>query len=275
MLLTKYRECGHAGANATRSALVETMIHLAVCGVVVLNFIAANWRWLLGGLAVLSFILFGSLYSDSQKTQVHQRLTVGSQSTVADGLQRSRDDNMLSAMSAATAGSAAPPVPQFSDHASKLAYQRWMGDMSERLKAKKSDWQVREEFLQTVWYESHRAGLDVDLVLGLIQTTSDFNKFYVAQNGARGYMGVGTQWSTVLTDGDVGKLFHQQTNLRFGCVVLRYYLDERHGDLLLGLTDYYRGNLEGAAQVQTQTKFVNSVLTNRRNWVYVGYAKTK
>ena len=98
--------------------------------------------------------------------------------------------------------------------------------------------EVRKEFLQTVWYESKRAGLDVDLVLGLIQVESGFRKFAVSSAGARGYMQVVPFWTKVLGDGDAGKLFHMQTNLRFGCVILRHYIDRERGDLYMALGRY-------------------------------------
>ncbi len=146
-------------------------------------------------------------------------------------------DSVRTALSSAVANQA-PPVPEFRDTESRLAYLRWLGTMSERLKKKKPEWQVRKEFLQTVWYESKRAGLDVALVLGLIQVESNFRKFAVSVVGARGYMQVMPFWTRVIGDSDPGKLFHMQTNLRFGCVILRHYLDREKGDLFLCLGRY-------------------------------------
>ncbi|MDW5443782.1 lytic transglycosylase domain-containing protein [Polaromonas sp. SM01] len=146
-------------------------------------------------------------------------------------------DSVRTALSSAVLRQA-PPVPEFSDTESRLAYLRWLGAMSERLKKKKPEWQIRKEFLQTIWYESKRAGLDVALVLGLVQVESNFRKFAVSPVGARGYMQVMPFWTRVIGDGDTGKLFHMQTNLRFGCVILRHYLDREKGDLFLGLGRY-------------------------------------
>ncbi len=146
-------------------------------------------------------------------------------------------DSVRTALSSAVANQA-PPVPEFRDTESRLAYLRWLGAMSDRLKKKKPEWQVRKEFLQTVWYESKRAGLDIALVLGLIQVESNFRKYAVSRVGARGYMQVMPFWTRVIGDGDPGKLFHMQTNLRFGCVILRHYLDREKGDLFMGLGRY-------------------------------------
>lgn len=168
-------------------------------------------------------------------------------------------DSVRSGLSSAIARRA-PPIPEFSDTESRLAYLRWLGAMSERLKKKKSDWQTRKEFLQTVWYESRRAGLDVALVLGLIQVESNFRKFAVSSVGARGYMQVMPFWTHLLGDGDAGKLFHLQTNLRFGCVILRHYLERENGDLFLGL-----GRYNGS---RGKPAYPNAVLAAKRLWEF-------
>ncbi len=146
-------------------------------------------------------------------------------------------DSVRTALTSAIANRA-PPIPEFRDTESRLDYLRWLGAMSDRLRKKTPDWQTRKEFLQTVWYESKRAGLDLALVLGLIQVESNFRKFAVSPVGARGYMQVMPFWTRVIGDGDATKLFHMQTNLRFGCVILRHYLDREKGDLFMGLGRY-------------------------------------
>ena len=166
-------------------------------------------------------------------------------------------DSVRTALSSAIANQA-PPVPEFEDTESRLQYLRWLGAMSERLAKKKPDWNTRKEFLQTVWYEAKRAGLDVSLVLGLIQVESNFRKFAVSSVGARGYMQVMPFWTRVLGDGDAGKLFHLQTNLRFGCVILRHYLDRERGDVFMALGRY--NGSRGKPQYPT------AVLGNQRLW---------
>ena len=134
--------------------------------------------------------------------------------------------------------------------------------MSDRLLTKKSELQIRKEFLQTVWYESKRAGLDTALVLGLIQVESNFRKFAVSVVGARGYMQVMPFWARVIGDGDASKLFHMQTNLRFGCVILRHYLDREKGDVFLGL-----GRYNGS---RGKAPYPDAVLGARRRWEFNG-----
>ena len=155
---------------------------------------------------------------------------------------------------------AAPPIPEFADTESRLRYLRWLGAMGDRLKKKKTDFQTRKEFLQTVSYESKRAGLDTALVLGLIQVESNFRKYAVSIVGARGYMQVMPFWTRSIGDGDAGKLFHMQTNLRFGCVILRHYLDRENGDLFMAL-----GRYNGS---RGKPQYPNAVLGAKRLWEF-------
>ncbi|MGZ5271078.1 MAG: lytic transglycosylase domain-containing protein [Ramlibacter sp.] len=166
-------------------------------------------------------------------------------------------DSVRTALGSAVAN-AAPPVPVFSDTEARLAYLRWLGAMSPRLARRKVDWQERKEFLQTVWYESRRAGLEPHLVLGLIQVESGFRKFAVSAVGARGYMQVMPFWSRLIGDGDASRLFHMQTNLRFGCVILRHYLDRERGDLFMAL-----GRYNGS---RGQPQYPNAVLGAGKQW---------
>jgi len=166
-------------------------------------------------------------------------------------------DAVRTALSAAIA-SAAPPKLVFVSTEARLDFLRWLGAMSERLKRQKSEAHTRLEFLETVWYESKRAGLEPALVLGLIQVESGFRKYAISSAGARGYMQVMPFWARLIGDGDPARLFHMQTNLRFGCVILRHYLDQEQGDLFLAL-----GRYNGS---RGQAPYPNAVLANRARW---------
>ena len=168
-------------------------------------------------------------------------------------------DSVRTALSSAVANQA-PPEPDFPTTEARLAYLRWLGTMSDRLRRRKPEWQGRRDFLQTVWYESKRAGLDVSLVLGLIQVESAFRKFAVSSVGARGYMQVMPFWTRVIGDGAPGKLFHMQTNLRFGCVILRHYLERERGDLFLTL-----GRYNGS---RGRAPYPDAVFAAQRNWLF-------
>ena len=101
-----------------------------------------------------------------------------------------------------------PPRPGFNNIEERLAYLRWLGAMSQRLLRRNAEHLTRVEFLETVWYESRRAGLDSSLVLGLIEVESGFRKFAVSVAGARGYMQVMPFWARSIGDGDASRLFH-------------------------------------------------------------------
>ncbi|MDZ4101685.1 MAG: lytic transglycosylase domain-containing protein [Hydrogenophaga sp.] len=168
-------------------------------------------------------------------------------------------DSVRGALSAAIANSA-PPVPEFTDLEKRLAYLRWLGASSTRLQRRKTDFQTRIEFLQTVWYESRRAGLDITMVMGLIQVESAFRKFAISRVGARGYMQIMPFWSRVIGDGDPSRLFNMQTNLRFGCVILRHYLDRERGDTFLAL-----GRYNGS---RGRAEYPNAVYAAAKNWAH-------
>ena len=113
----------------------------------------------------------------------------------------------------------------------------WLAEMSKRLKKNMPDEQMRIGFLKTFQYEASRAGLDTQLVLALIQVESNFRKYAVSNAGARGYMQVMPFWVEEI--GSKGQdLFQLRTNLRYGCTILRYYLDVEHGDLFRALGRY-------------------------------------
>ena len=113
----------------------------------------------------------------------------------------------------------------------------WLADMSSRLASKMPDWPTRRDFLISVQYEATRAGLDPQLVLGLIQHESNFRKYAVSSAGARGFMQVMPFWVRQIGNGG-HDLFTLRTNLRYGCTILRYYLEIEQGDLYRALGRY-------------------------------------
>jgi soluble lytic murein transglycosylase-like protein len=156
-----------------------------------------------------------------------------------------------------------PPQPVFTDTDARMRYLRWKVEMNLRLVARRSalaTLQSRDEFLQTAWYNGKRAKLDVALVLGLIHVESNFRKYAVSAAGARGYMQVMPFWSRLIGDGDADKLFHMHANLRFGCVILRHYLDLEKDDLFLAL-GRYNGSRGKAA-------YPDAVLQARKQWEF-------
>ncbi len=113
----------------------------------------------------------------------------------------------------------------------------WLTEMSSRLTRRMPDREARLDFLKTVYYEARRAGLDPQMVLGLIHVESGFKKYSISVAGARGYMQVMPFWVRLIGSKD-SNLFHMRTNLRFGCTILRHYLDIENGDLYRALGRY-------------------------------------
>lgn len=166
-------------------------------------------------------------------------------------------DSVRTALSAAI-HRAAPPQLAFDSPQAQAAYQRWHAAVGQRLLRRMPEAALREAFLETLWYESARAGLERALVLGLIEVESGFRKYAISSAGARGLMQVMPFWVRLIGDGDAARLFHLQTNLRFGCVILRHYLDTERGNLFLAL-----GRYNGS---RGQAAYPNAVLAARRRW---------
>lgn len=136
----------------------------------------------------------------------------------------------------------------------------WLAEMSRRLERYIPDEDFRMDFLNTVHYEATRAGLDPELVLGLIEVESGFRKYAVSSASAMGFMQVMPFWVDVIGTRE-HNLFHLRTNLRYGCTILRHYLDIERGDLFRAL-GRYNGSL-GKAEYPT---LVYNAWRNR--WTY-------
>lgn len=151
----------------------------------------------------------------------------------------------------------AAPEPTFQSQQEKYD---WLARMSARLKKKIPDVNERTDFLKTVHYEATRAGLDPQLVLGLIEIESGFKKYAVSSAGARGYMQVMPFWVKAIGRPD-DNLFHLRTNLRYGCTILRHYLTLEKGSLFRAL-GRYNGSLG-------QSKYPNIVRAAwEKHWSY-------
>jgi soluble lytic murein transglycosylase-like protein len=144
--------------------------------------------------------------------------------------------------------------------ASEKEATAWMDEMSRRLAKRLPDEHYRTDFLRTVHYEATRAGLDPQLVLGLIQVESGFKKYAVSSAGARGFMQVMPFWVRSIGTSEQN-LFHLRVNLRYGCTILRYYLDIESGDLYRAL-GRYNGSLG-------KPEYPNLVVGAwKRHWAY-------
>jgi soluble lytic murein transglycosylase-like protein len=139
-----------------------------------------------------------------------------------------------------------------------LDTRAWVRAMTKRVVARFPDEDAAREFLALVRYEAMRAGLDPHLVLAVIDVESKFRKYAVSSAGARGLMQVMPFWVREL--GESGhNLFHERTNLRYGCTILRHYLDRENGNMARALARY-NGSLG-------QSEYSNRVLKAlRERW---------
>ena len=142
-------------------------------------------------------------------------------------------DSVRARLSAVIADKAVPVL----SFRSAADANRWLQAMDQRLARRIPDREQRLQLLRTVHYEATRAGLDPQLVLGVLEVESGFRKYAVSRAGARGYMQVMPFWVRLIGHRS-HNLFHLRTNLRYGCVVLRHYLDIEKGDYFRALGRY-------------------------------------
>lgn len=122
--------------------------------------------------------------------------------------------------------------------------QAWLDDMSHRLKKLApnnpvvKDDLMRKRLLTIIQYESIRAGLDPQIVLSVITVESKFNKYAISSAGALGIMQVMPFWLRQIGNPTAQSLLDAQTNIRFGCTILRHYLELEHGDMFYALGRY-------------------------------------
>jgi soluble lytic murein transglycosylase-like protein len=127
----------------------------------------------------------------------------------------------------------------------------WLTDMSSRLERQVKDHDERMEILTRVHYEASRVELPPELVLAVIEVESNFDRYAVSVAGALGLMQVMPFWKDEIgRPGD--NLNHVDTNLRYGCTILKFYLDKEKGDLRRAL-GRYNGSLG-------QRKYPNKVI---------------
>ena len=113
----------------------------------------------------------------------------------------------------------------------------WLTDMSRRLERHIEDPEERIRLLTQVHLEASRAELPPELVLAVIEVESNFDRYAVSVAGALGLMQVMPFWLDEIGRPD-DNLLHTDTNLRYGCTILRFYLDKERGDLRRALGRY-------------------------------------
>ena len=119
----------------------------------------------------------------------------------------------------------------------RFAQQVWFKDYTRRLDRFLPDRAERRKLARMVFAEARRAEIPPGLVFAVIDVESDFNRFAISPVGARGLMQIMPFWQEEIgRPGD--NLFRPRTNLRYGCTILRHYLDREGGDILKALAAY-------------------------------------
>ena len=161
-------------------------------------------------------------------------------------------DDVTSVMRSSV-GNANPPRLVFGDTAEA---QRWLQNMSARLARFVPNETERRRLLTYIQYESTRAGLDTQVVLGLIEVESAFRQYAISNVDARGLMQVMPFWKNHIGQSS-HNLFDIRTNLRYGCTILRHYRNVERGDMVRALARF-NGSLGSL-------KYPNAVLGAHRN----------
>lgn len=113
----------------------------------------------------------------------------------------------------------------------------WLTDMSRRLERQVRDPAERIQILKLVHLEASRVALPPELILAIIETESNFDHYAISVAGAIGLMQIMPFWLDEIGRPD-DNLLHVDTNLRYGCTILRFYLDKENGDLRRALGRY-------------------------------------
>jgi len=130
--------------------------------------------------------------------------------------------------------SAASDTTSFED---RFDAEVWLTDMSRRLERQVKDPEERIRILKLVHLEATRAELAPELILAVIETESNFDHYAISVAGAIGLMQIMPFWLDEIGRPD-DNLLHIDTNLRYGCTILKFYLDKEDGDLRRALGRY-------------------------------------
>jgi soluble lytic murein transglycosylase-like protein len=130
--------------------------------------------------------------------------------------------------------SAASDTSSFED---RFHAEVWLTDMSRRLERQVNDPKERIKILKLVHLEANRVELAPELILAVIETESNFDHYAISVAGAIGLMQIMPFWLDEIGRPD-DNLLHIETNLRYGCTILKFYLDKENGDLRRALGRY-------------------------------------
>ena len=148
-----------------------------------------------------------------------------------------------------------PDIDSFSNSKEK---NEWLNKQKKIVSKYVKDNEIIEDLLLTVHYESSRANLNPALILSMIETESNFKKYSISSVGAKGYMQIMPFWIDNIGF-SIHNIFHLRTNIRYGCVILKHYLEIEKGNLTNAL-QRYNGSLG-------KSKYSDKVLNNMNKYL--------
>ncbi len=161
-------------------------------------------------------------------------LAAGRQALAGNQIYEPMSETVRSALAGAISNRGDPVLQFRSMEDGRL----WLNEMNQRLAKRIPDRRTRTELLKTIHYYSIRTALDPQLVLGLIEVESGFRRYATSSAGARGLMQVMPFWVKLLGGGEKDNLYDVKTNILYGCLILRHYLDIEKGDYFRALGRY-------------------------------------
>ena len=113
----------------------------------------------------------------------------------------------------------------------------WLVDMQQRLAPFVADPRERLDLLTQIHQQATQLNLPPELVLSVIEVESGFDRYALSKAGAQGLMQVMPFWKNEIGRPD-DNLIHMPTNLRYGCYILRFYLDREDQNWRRALAAY-------------------------------------
>lgn len=128
-------------------------------------------------------------------------------------------------------------IGQASSFKDRFDAEVWLVAKSPSIARYIEDPDERFRVLRLVHHEASRVGLQPNLVLAVIQIESAFDRFAVSRVGALGMMQVMPFWKKEIGR-EQDNLIDLETNLRYGCTILKFYLDKENGRWAEALARY-------------------------------------
>ncbi len=113
----------------------------------------------------------------------------------------------------------------------------WLTLMSSRMARYNDDPTERLEILTAVHRHAARVGIQPEMILSVMHVESLFKRYALSWVGAQGLMQIMPFWKDEIGHPE-SNLFNIDTNIRFGCTILKHYLDRESGHWQRALARY-------------------------------------